>query len=249
MSPSHHHHDGTAEVVHVDSQQFRRMSLNNADMDQILVDSAKATEAEHNMSFFQSLKLYPKAVGFSVLLSAAIIMEGFDIVLINNLFAVPAFKEKFGVLLPDGTYELTAAWQSGLANGAYVGEITGLMINGWIADRYGYKKTMIGALAAVNFLIFIVFFVQNIVQLLCGLILMGIPWGIFQTLTTTYAAEVCPAPSLSRSCNNTNSMLPGMPCLPESLSHHVRQPLLGHRSIPGLCCPQGCRRSQRSVGV
>jgi SP family general alpha glucoside:H+ symporter-like MFS transporter len=53
---------------------------------------------------------------------------------------------------------------------------------------------MIGALFAVNLFIFIVFFAQNIVMLLCGLILCGIPWGVFQTLTCTYAAEVVPVP-------------------------------------------------------
>ena len=51
---------------------------------------------------------------------------------------------------------------------------------------------MIGALSLVTAFIFIPFFAHNIVQLLVGLILMGIPWGVFQTLTCTYAAEVCP---------------------------------------------------------
>merc|ERR1711963_223289 len=121
-------------------------------------------------------------------------MEGFDKVLIANLMAVPAFKQKFGQQLPNGDWELTAAWQAGLTNGAYVGEFTGLLLNGLIADRFGYKKTMIGALFVVNLFIFIVFFAQNIVMLLCGLILCGIPWGVFQTLTCTYAAEVVPVP-------------------------------------------------------
>ena len=180
------------DAVHVNEEQFRRMSVNAPDIENLARDAARATEAEHQMTLRQSLKLYPKAVGWSVLLSAAIIMEGFDIVLIANLFAVPAFKQKFGHQLADGSYELTAAWQAGLTNGAYVGEILGLMINGIIADKFGYKKTMIGALTIVTGLIFIVFFVQSIVQLLVGLILLGIPWGVFQSLTTTYAAEVCP---------------------------------------------------------
>ncbi|KAF2003442.1 MFS alpha-glucoside transporter-like protein [Amniculicola lignicola CBS 123094] len=183
-----------SSVVHVDAEQHRRMSINNPDMSNLSEDAARATKAEHNMSLMQGLRLYPKAVGWSVLLSACLIMEGFDIVLINNLFAVPAFKRKFGEQLSDGTYEITAPWQTGLANGAYVGEILGLMINGYIADRYGFKKTMVGALAAVTCFIFIVFFTQSIQQLLIGLIFMGIPWGVFQTLTTTYAAEVCPVP-------------------------------------------------------
>ncbi|KAF2202678.1 general alpha-glucoside permease [Delitschia confertaspora ATCC 74209] len=183
----------TAEIA-LDSEQVRRMSLTNRDMATISLDAAKATEAESKMTLIEGLRTYPKAVGWSVLLSAAIIMEGFDLVLIANLFAVPAFKKRFGEQLADGSYELTAAWQSGLTNAAYVGEILGLTLNGIIADRYGFKKTMIGALALVCGLIFIVFFVQSLTQLLIGLIFMGVPWGVFQTLTTTYAAEVCPVP-------------------------------------------------------
>jgi SP family general alpha glucoside:H+ symporter-like MFS transporter len=183
-----------SSIVAADAEQVRKMSFANPDMKTLSEDAARATKAEQNMTLMQGLRLYPKAVGWSVLLSAAIIMEGFDIVLIANLLAVPAFKRAFGEQLPDGSYEVTAAWQSGLTNGAYVGEIIGLMINGIVAERYGFRKTMIGALSAVTCLIFIVFFVQSIQQLLVGLILMGIPWGVFQTLTCTYAAEVTPVP-------------------------------------------------------
>jgi SP family general alpha glucoside:H+ symporter-like MFS transporter len=182
--------------ITTDAEQVRRMSIANADIAQLTEDATKATKAEQSMTLKEGIRLYPKAVAWSVLLSAAIIMEGFDIVLIANLQAVPAFQRKFGEPMNDGSgnYQPTAAWQSGLTNGAYVGEILGLMINGWIADRYGYKKTMIGALTLVTGLIFILFFAQSIEMLLVGLILMGIPWGVFQTLTCTYAAEVTPVP-------------------------------------------------------
>lgn len=119
-------------------------------------------------------------------------MEGFDIVLINSLLAVPAFQRAFGEELPNGDWQITAAWQAGLTNGALIGQILGLMLNGIIADRYGFRKTLIGALMAITGFIFIVFFIQSLPQLLIGLILCGIPWGVFQTLTGTYAAEVCP---------------------------------------------------------
>ncbi|KYK60430.1 raffinose family of oligosaccharides transporter [Drechmeria coniospora] len=155
-------------------------------------EAAAATAAERNMSFIQSFKLYKKACLWSIFLSTCIVMEGFDVVLLSNLFAYPPFQRKFGERLPDGTYELTPAWQSGLSNGALVGEILGLFVNGIIADRFGYRKTLIGSLFACICFIFIIFFSETLVQLLIGEILMGIPWGVFQTLTTTYAAEVCP---------------------------------------------------------
>jgi SP family general alpha glucoside:H+ symporter-like MFS transporter len=181
-------------VVAVDTEKQHHMSTAFEDAAQTTVNANKATQSEQNMTLMEGLRLYPKAVAWSVLLSAAIIMEGFDKVLIANLMAVPAFKQKFGQPIADGTFEVSADWQAGLTNGAFVGEMAGLMINGIIADRLGYKKTMIGALFVVNLAIFVVFFAHNIQMLLVGLILCGVPWGVFQTLTCTYAAEVCPVP-------------------------------------------------------
>ncbi|KAF4974604.1 hypothetical protein FZEAL_8531 [Fusarium zealandicum] len=155
-------------------------------------EAAAATEAEHSMGLLQSLKLYRKACLWSVFISVCIVMEGFDNVLLSSLFAYPPFQRKFGVEQPDGSYELTAAWQSGLSNGTLCGQILGLFVNGIIAERFGYRKTLIGALGGCIAFIFIVFFAETKVQLLIGQILIGIPWGVFQTLTTTYAAEVCP---------------------------------------------------------
>ena len=155
-------------------------------------EAAKATQAEISMTLLEGLKTYPRAVGWSVLLSICIIMEGFDIVLINSLMALPAFQLRYGEKLPDGTYQVSAAWQTGLSNGALVGEIIGLPFIGIVVERLGYKKTMILALSLLTGFIFIAFFAVNLPMLLTAEILMGIPWGAFQTLTTTYAAEVCP---------------------------------------------------------
>ncbi|RMZ02036.1 hypothetical protein D0860_07371 [Hortaea werneckii] len=148
-------------------------------------DAAKATASETSMTLLQGLKTYPKAVGWSILLSTCIIMEGFDIVLINSLYALPAFQRRFGSLQEDGTYGVSAAWQSALSNGALVGEIFGLFLTGIVAERLGYKKTMVDALAMLTGFVFLLSFAQNLPMLLVG-------EGTFQTLTTTYASEVCP---------------------------------------------------------
>ncbi|KAL2681378.1 hypothetical protein Neosp_008989 [[Neocosmospora] mangrovei] len=155
-------------------------------------EAAAAAEAERGMGLMASLKLYKKACFWSIFISICIVMEGFDNALLNNLYAYPPFQRKFGVQQPDGSYQLTAAWQSGLSNGTLCGQILGLFVNGIIADRFGYRKTLIGALTGCIAFIFIIFFSETLVQLLIGEILIGIPWGVFQTLTTTYAAEVCP---------------------------------------------------------
>ncbi|KPM36170.1 Maltose permease MAL31 [Neonectria ditissima] len=160
----------------------------------VLVSEAKvAADAEHNMSLWQAAKTYPKAIGWSVLLSTTLIMEGYDLALLGNLYASPVFNKKFGEYnAATDEYQVTAAWQSGLSNGARAGEIIGLIMAGWAADRYGYKMTTIGALVLMIAFVFVLFFAPNIKILVLGEVLCGIPWGAFQSVTPAYASEVAP---------------------------------------------------------
>lgn len=119
-------------------------------------------------------------------------MEGFDTILFTNLYAYAPFKKEFDHELLDRSYELTASWQSGLSNGALTGQILGLFIAGILAEKYGYRKTLTGALGLVFAFVFIVFFARSKEMLLTGEIALGIPFGVFQILTTAYAADVCP---------------------------------------------------------
>ncbi|KAG2413647.1 hypothetical protein HFD88_002836 [Aspergillus terreus] len=158
-----------------------------------IVQNAKAaTDKEQRMTLLQGIKLYPKAVAWSVLISTCIAMEGYDISLVNNFYAFPPFNRKYGELLPDGSYQVPARWQAGLSNGAYVGEIIGLLFNGWASERFGYRYTIMACLVLLTAWIAIFFTAPNVQALLAAEILAGIPWGVFQTLTITYASEVCP---------------------------------------------------------
>lgn len=158
----------------------------------IINDARLATNKEHSMTLMQGLRLYPKAIGWSVLISTCIAMEGYDVCLLSNFFGFPEFKKKYGSQLPDGTYEISAPWQAGLANGVTVGEIIGLMINGWVSERFGYRYTVMACLTLIIAFTAIFFTAQTVEHLLVAEILCGVPWGVFQTLTITYASEVCP---------------------------------------------------------
>ena len=64
-------------------------------------------------------------------------MEGYDTLLLANFFGLPQFNQKYGKLDPKtGTYQISAAWRSGLTNGAGVGEILGLFATGIIQERF-----------------------------------------------------------------------------------------------------------------
>ncbi|KAG5752245.1 hypothetical protein H9Q70_005106 [Fusarium xylarioides] len=158
----------------------------------IVEHARSAAHKERTMTLRQGIKLYPKAIFWSILISTCIVMEGYDISLVNNFYAFPQFNKKYGVLGDDGEYQVPAAWQAGLSNGAHCGEIIGLFINGWISERFGYRYTVMACLVCVAGFTTIFFTAQNVQTLLVAEILCGIPWGIFQTLTITYASEVCP---------------------------------------------------------
>ncbi|KAL8369478.1 hypothetical protein RB595_000004 [Gaeumannomyces hyphopodioides] len=186
MSPAAQDPQG-AKAAHLSPQ-----ATAPADMVGTTDEAVAGVRLEQSLSLLQSLRLYRKAFFWSIALSTAIIMEGFDIILIGNFYAFPAFQRKFGELQPNGSYELTAAWQSGLANGSYIGQIFGLWVAGHLADRFGYRRTMLLGLTLIAAFIFIPFFAPNIIVLLVGQIAMGVPLGFFQTLACTYASDVCP---------------------------------------------------------
>ncbi|CUM48412.1 unnamed protein product [Debaryomyces tyrocola] len=132
-----------------------------------MTENAKANDREEKkMTLREGLKTYPKAAMWSVILSTALIMEGYDTNLINSLYAFPDFTRKFGEYNEaDELYQVPAKWQTTLGMGIYIGEIIGLFIAGFIADKFGYRKTLIGALMLTTGFIFIVFFAVNVEML------------------------------------------------------------------------------------
>ncbi|CAG9951086.1 unnamed protein product [Clonostachys rosea f. rosea IK726] len=158
----------------------------------VVVNARLASEKERQMTLMQGIRLYPKAIGWSLLISTCIIMEGFDMSLVNNFYAFPQFNKKFGEPDGKGGYEIPAHWQAGLSNGAAVGSIIGLFLNGWASDKLGYRWTCIISLTWLAGTVAIFFTAQNVQTLLAAEILCGLPWGVFQTVTVSYASEVCP---------------------------------------------------------
>jgi hypothetical protein len=53
-------------------------------MNEVIHNAKNATDKEHKMTLWQGIKLYPKAVGWSLLISTCIAMEGYDVCLLSN---------------------------------------------------------------------------------------------------------------------------------------------------------------------
>ena len=66
------------------SHRINRELMNTVpDFQNLARDARRATNTEHTMTFMQAVRMYPKAIGWSILLSLTIVMEGFDITLVN----------------------------------------------------------------------------------------------------------------------------------------------------------------------
>lgn len=125
-------------VLRAATTDLRKMAVANPNIGHLSHEAKDATQVEKSMTFMQAIRLYPKAVAWSVLLSTSIVMEGYDTMLLASFYVFPQFVQKYGSLdrtTNPPTYQLTAAWQTGLQNGAQVGEILGLYGAGIVVDR------------------------------------------------------------------------------------------------------------------
>ena len=138
-----------------------------------LADAQVGTAQEHELGFFQALKLYPKGVFWSIAMSTAVIKEGYDNKLIGTLYAQPTFQRTFGGRVKAGSYQISAPWQTGLSNGSAVGQLCGLLVAGYASERFGFRRTMLAGLLVITALIFITFFAPSLAVLEVGQVLFG----------------------------------------------------------------------------
>lgn len=160
---------------------------------QLRHDATLATEDEHNTTFVQAMRRFPKAAFWSGVVSLCIIMDGYDGALLGGLNAFPAFQKKYGHYVKSkDTYTLDAQWQVALGMGSNVGNIIGITLNGYLTDRFGHRVVLHGGLLSLTGFIFISFFAKNVQTLFVGQFFCGIPWGIFTTMAPAFASEVAP---------------------------------------------------------
>lgn len=201
------------------------------DLDTLSSQAWATVKAERKMTIRRAFRVYPRAMAWAALLSMTIVMEGYGKTLINSFFAFPVFRRFYGSLVDNDFetsqphYEISTTWQTSLVNAAITGEILGLIGNGFLTDQFGYRLVMVGSLICLSLFVFLSFFAVNIQMLLAAQVLCGLPWGfvnspfspicynaavlilirVFQTLSTTYAAEVMPVTLRAYLTSNINN--------------------------------------------
>lgn len=112
-------------------------------------------------------------------------MESYDLCLLGNLLAMPAFREHFGVFVSEEAgYQLEPSWQTGISQASVVGSFVGILICGQIVEPLGYRRTTLIGLVAMIGAIFMTFFAETLPVLLVGNFLCGVPWGFFMLVVS-----------------------------------------------------------------
>jgi SP family general alpha glucoside:H+ symporter-like MFS transporter len=120
-------------------------------------------------------------------------MESYDVFLIGNFVALPAFKDRFGIYDPKtNAYVIETKWQSALQCSGQLGALIGVMLAGSLTSRVGYRWATIIGLMLLNAMIFVSFFAESLPVFFAGQLLEGVPWGIFIANAPAYCSEIVP---------------------------------------------------------
>ncbi|RHZ58686.1 hypothetical protein CDV55_103263 [Aspergillus turcosus] len=181
------------ETIVPTEDELRNFNPGDRDMVALIHHAQESDAADRLLTVRQALSKYKKAVFWAMFLSTSLIMEGYDLVIINSFYGQTQFIQRFGEFSSKaGKNVITAAWQSGLSNSSMVGQLAGLLANAYAQDRFGCRPTMMFFMAWMALMIFIPVFAPSLPVLAWGEAMCGVSWGVFQTLSTTYASEVVP---------------------------------------------------------
>jgi len=82
------------EVVAMNDHKMEGMAqkMGETEFVGMLDDARDATNMEHSMTIREAVKLYPYAVMWSILASTALVMEGYDLVVIGSFYGFRKFS-------------------------------------------------------------------------------------------------------------------------------------------------------------
>lgn len=120
-------------------------------------------------------------------------MESYDVFLIGNFVALPAFRNVFGIYDPGtDTFVIATKWQSALQVSGQLGALVGVFLAGPLTSRVGYRYATLIGLMLLNCFIFAFYFASSLPVIFVAQLLEGVPWGIFIANAPAYCSEIVP---------------------------------------------------------
>lgn len=120
-------------------------------------------------------------------------MESYDVFLIGNFIALPAFANKYGVYhAASDKFVIETKWQSALQVSGQLGALIGVFLAGPLTSRIGYRYATLTGLMLLNAFIFTFYFADSLPVIFVAQLLEGLPWGIFIANAPAYCSEIVP---------------------------------------------------------
>ncbi|KAJ7092798.1 putative maltose porter [Mycena belliarum] len=156
-------------------------------------DAMEAELAEHTMTVMEAVRAYPMACFWAFVMSFTIIMESYDVFLIGNFIALPAFANRFGEFdVANNKFFIVPKWQSALQMAGQLGALIGVFLAGPLTSRIGYRWATLLGLMLMNATIFIMYFANSLPVFFVAQLAEGLPWGIFIANAPAYCSEIVP---------------------------------------------------------
>ncbi|KAK4213405.1 maltose permease [Rhypophila decipiens] len=180
-------------------------SANIASAEHSMMENNTGPDPDVDLTLWQSVRKYRRVVYYALGMTSAILMYGYDYVIIGTISAMPSFQRDFGELFHAGTpkaqWILPSLWL-GLWNFISPGlSMPGAIVAGWFQDRFGRRASLaVGSfLSAVGVAIC---YVSNLpdassIDLRRGLFFLGkgiqgAAIGMVMATAQTYLSEILP---------------------------------------------------------
>ncbi|KAJ6022778.1 uncharacterized protein N7446_013130 [Penicillium canescens] len=162
------------------------------------ISRVSTSENKSYIPLWQSIKKWPRIVGYCLALSSAILLYGYDLVIVGTVAAMPQFQLVFGQEL-NGKYIIPSMWLSLWNVSSCIGMMIGSILGGYYQDRRGRRLTLaIGSfLSAIAIAICYISDLPDSIEsrrgaFFAGKLFQGICIGILLCVTQTYMSEVLP---------------------------------------------------------
>ncbi|KAF2640986.1 MFS general substrate transporter [Massarina eburnea CBS 473.64] len=104
-------------------------------------DYASSQASDERRSLWQNVKKYRKVVYVTFSLASAILLYGYDNVIVATVAGMPEFQKDFGYQL-NGKWILPASWLAGWVAASPIGAMLGAAFGGWFQDRVGRRASL-----------------------------------------------------------------------------------------------------------
>ncbi|KAH7065806.1 major facilitator superfamily domain-containing protein [Paraphoma chrysanthemicola] len=163
------------------------------------VNSASSGEdGDEHRTLWQNVKKYRKVTYITFGLTSAILLYGYDNVVVGTISAMPVFQKDFGIFY-EGKWILPSTWLALWNVASPIGAMVGSLFGGWLQDKIGRRR----ALAISSFLsaigvaiMYISYLPADItgrrVAFLMGKFFQGGAIGAVMAATQTYMSEILP---------------------------------------------------------